>query len=48
MDWIIKYWVEIVFGLVVSGITLFYKRFLKLQKAERDKGRSDFKEEIRR
>ena len=47
LDWILKYWVEVAFGLVVSGITIFYKHFLKLRKDEQIKGRNEFKEEIK-
>lgn len=48
MDWVLKYWVEILFGLVMTGITVFYKRFLDLSKKERTKMREDFKTDIKK
>ena len=39
-EWIVKYWVEWVFGLVIAGMGWILKRFsakLKKEKAEREK-----------
>lgn len=46
-EWILKYWVEVLFSIVVGAITLLYKRFLSLHKKEQDAGRNKFKEEIK-
>lgn len=34
LDFIVKYWVEFLFGLMAAGITLFLKEFLRLYKRE--------------
>lgn len=46
-EWILKYWVEVLFSIVVGAITLLYKRFLSMHKKEQDAGRNKFKEEIK-
>ncbi len=46
LDWIIKYWVQIGFGLIVTLITLVYKRFDTLFKEERTRKNEQLKEDI--
>ena len=46
-DWIVKYWVEIIFSGVVGTITILYKRFLNMHKKEQAEGRRKFKDEIK-
>lgn len=46
-EWILKYWVEVLFSVVVGVITLLYKRFLSIHKKEQAAERSKFKEEIK-
>lgn len=46
-EWILKYWVEILFSAIVGTITLLYKRFLGIHKKEQAEGRRKFKDEIK-
>ena len=39
---VLKYWVEFILGLVAAGGTYFFKRYNKLEKANRKKEQEDF------
>lgn len=41
-EFIIKYWVEFAFGIIVAGIGAFLRRYMKLEKENRQKEQDDF------
>ena len=43
----IKYWVEFLLGVVVTGSGLFFRRYINLSRAERDQNRRDSQEKLK-
>ena len=41
-EFIIKYWVEFAFGIIVAGVGAFLRRYIKLEKENRQKEQDDF------
>lgn len=48
IDFIVKYWVEFLFGLVVSGMGIFFKRHMTLLKKEQAAEKKDFLDLIKK
>lgn len=46
-DFIVKYWVEFAFGLMVAGGGYFVKRYFMLEKLNRQKEQDDFYNKIK-
>ena len=42
LDFVIKYWVEFAFGLIVTGGGYFIRRYLKMREDEQNRERSKF------
>ena len=42
LDFVIKYWVEFAFGLIVTGGGYFVRRYLKMKEDEQNRERSKF------
>lgn len=42
LDFITKYWIEFLFGLIVSGMGIFFKHYLKLLKNEQKNEKNEF------
>ena len=42
LDFVIKYWVEFAFGLIVTGGGYFVRRYLKMREDEQNRERSKF------
>lgn len=46
IEFIIKYWLQFLFGLIAAGLGIVCKRFYSLYKAEKERNKSDEKQEI--
>lgn len=46
LEFIAKYWLEFVFGLIAAGIIAFFKYFYKLKNQQIEKEHEEFKESI--
>lgn len=40
LDWIVKYWLEVLFGLIVAGLGIAYKHLAKMIKTEKQKNQA--------
>lgn len=47
LEFIAKYWIEVVFGFIISGVTIFFKHHMKLQKEHNDVEQEKLKKELR-
>lgn len=42
-----KYWIEFLFGLVVMGMGIFFKRYIRLEQEARTKAQKEFYKQLR-
>ena len=48
LDFIIKYWVEFGFGLIVAGGGYFFKKYMKMREDEQNAERANFYENLKK
>ena len=48
LDFIIKYWVEFGFGLIVAGGGYFFKKYMKMREEEQNSERAKFYENLKK
>lgn len=46
LTFICQYWVELLFSLIVAGAGIFFKRYIKLERENREREREEFKKLI--
>lgn len=47
LAFICQYWIEFVFGIIIAGITWFFKRFLSLMRKERQEQQAEFYNKVK-
>jgi hypothetical protein len=46
LDWLLKYWLQVLFGLICAGVALFYKRIKAWREAYKKKAAKELKDSI--
>ena len=46
LDWLLKYWLQVLFGLICAGVALFYKRIKAWRAAYKKKAAKELKDSI--
>jgi hypothetical protein len=46
LEFILKYWIQVAFGLIVSGITFCLKKFWTMYKKEKERDREELRKAI--
>ena len=46
IDWLVKYWLQVLFGLICGGVTIFVRRYIKLWKDTKERDKDDLLESI--
>lgn len=46
LDWLLKYWLQVLFGLICAGVALFYKRIKAWRAAYKKKQAEELKDSI--
>lgn len=48
VEWIARYWLEVLFGLICAGFGLFFKNYIKLLKKQREDDKKAMQDELRK
>jgi hypothetical protein len=46
LEFILKYWIQVAFGLIVSGLTICLKKFWTMYKREKERDREELRKTI--
>jgi hypothetical protein len=46
LEFILKYWIQVAFGLIVSGLTVCLKKFWTMYKKEKERDREELRKTI--
>jgi hypothetical protein len=46
LEFILKYWIQVAFGLIVSGLTICLKKFWTMYKKEKERDREELRKTI--